>query len=159
MHGVDVVIDGVTKIYTTREGTEVLALERTDLTVESGEFVAIVGPSGCGKSTLLSLIAGLTPVSSGSIIIGGQDVRRTHPTISVVFQTDLLLYWRTIIDNIMLPVEFKRWKKANICRTPNVCWSRLGSAASVGNIRMNSPAECASVLRSVGPLSSSRDCS
>ncbi len=112
MHGVDVVIDGVTKVYTTREGTEVLALERTDLTVESGEFVAIVGPSGCGKTTLLSLIAGLTPVSSGSIIIGGQDVRRTHPTISVVFQTDLLLYWRTIIDNIMLPVEFKRWKKS-----------------------------------------------
>jgi NitT/TauT family transport system ATP-binding protein len=110
--GVGVTIEDVSKIYVTREGSKVFALERTDLTIAGGEFVAIVGPSGCGKSTLLSLIAGLTPASSGRIAIAGDVVKRTHPTISVVFQTDLLLYWRTIFENIMLPVEIKGWKKS-----------------------------------------------
>jgi NitT/TauT family transport system ATP-binding protein len=113
LRGVEVVIEDVTKIYETREGSEVSALAPTNLSIKAGEFVAIVGPSGCGKSTMLSLIAGLTPKSSGHFTIAGAEARRTHPTISVVFQTDLLLYWRTIIDNIMLPVEIKRWKKSN----------------------------------------------
>ncbi|MDR3463074.1 MAG: ABC transporter ATP-binding protein [Beijerinckiaceae bacterium] len=111
IHGVNVVFDGLSKTYETREGGEVLALGRTDLTISPGEFVAIVGPSGCGKSTLLSLTAGLAGVTAGRITIDGEEVRRPHPTMGVVFQTDLLLYWRTITDNIMLPVEIKGWDK------------------------------------------------
>jgi NitT/TauT family transport system ATP-binding protein len=111
IHGVSVLFEGLTKTYETREGTEVAALDRTDLTIASGEFVAIVGPSGCGKSTLLSLVAGLSPVTTGRITIDGEEVKRPHPTVGVVFQTDLLLYWRTIIDNILLPIEIKGWKK------------------------------------------------
>jgi NitT/TauT family transport system ATP-binding protein len=111
IHGVSLLFEGLTKVYESREGTEVAALDRTDLTIASGEFVAIVGPSGCGKSTLLSLVAGLAPVTTGRIMIDGQQVKRPHPTVGVVFQTDLLLYWRTIIDNILLPIEIKGWKK------------------------------------------------
>lgn len=111
IHGVNVIFEGLSKTYETREGGEVLALDRTDLTINPGEFVAIVGPSGCGKSTLLSLTAGLTQVTAGRLTIDGEDIRRPHPTVGVVFQTDLLLYWRTIIDNIMLPVEIKGWDK------------------------------------------------
>jgi NitT/TauT family transport system ATP-binding protein len=111
IHGVSLLFEGLTKVYETREGTEIAALDRTDLKIASGEFVAIVGPSGCGKSTLLSLVAGLAPVTTGRITIDGEEVKRPHPTVGVVFQTDLLLYWRTIIDNILLPIEIKGWKR------------------------------------------------
>jgi NitT/TauT family transport system ATP-binding protein len=105
--GLSVRLEGVSKAYETREGDSVLALDRTDISIEPGEFVAVVGPSGCGKSTALGLIAGLLPVSSGSILLDGEPVRRPHPRIGVVFQTDLLLYWRTVMENILLPIEVK----------------------------------------------------
>lgn len=102
-----VTIEGVSKSYEVRAGDDVLALDRVDLDIEPGSFVAIVGPSGCGKSTLLSLLAGLTPVSSGRLGIDGDIVLRPHPKAGVVFQSDLLLYWRSIVDNILLPIEIK----------------------------------------------------
>jgi len=111
IHGVALDIEQVSKVYDTREGLELLALDHTDFKIMPGEFVAIVGPSGCGKSTILALIAGLTPVTTGRIAIDGQEVRRPHPKVGMVFQTDLLLYWRNIIDNILLPVEIKGWKR------------------------------------------------
>jgi NitT/TauT family transport system ATP-binding protein len=111
VHGVEVAVRDVAKRYEMRDGDELLALDYIDLTIQPGEFVAVVGPSGCGKSTLLSLIAGLSPVSAGRILIAGQELRRPHPKVGMVFQTDLLLYWRTVIDNILLPVEIKRWNR------------------------------------------------
>ncbi|MEO6032398.1 MAG: ABC transporter ATP-binding protein [Burkholderiaceae bacterium] len=110
--GVAVHIEGVTKIYETRQGDEILALDRTDLVIEPSEFVAVVGPSGCGKSTLLSLIAGLIPVTSGRILLDAAEVTRPHPKTGVVFQSDLLLPWRTVTDNILLPIEVKRRRNA-----------------------------------------------
>jgi NitT/TauT family transport system ATP-binding protein len=111
LHGVEVVIKDVTKTYEMRDGDELLALDHIDFTIEPGEFVAVVGPSGCGKSTLLSLIASLASASTGAILIDGQPLRRPHPKVGVVFQTDLLLYWRTVVDNVLLPVEIKGWKR------------------------------------------------
>jgi NitT/TauT family transport system ATP-binding protein len=107
LHGVGVAIKGLTKTYEMRDGNELQALDPINMTIKPGEFVAIVGPSGCGKSTLLSLIAGLFRGSSGSIEIDGEVLRRPHPKVGVVFQTDLLLYWRTVVDNILLPIEIK----------------------------------------------------
>ena len=107
-NGIGVTVEGVTKIYETREGDDVPALDPTDLSITAGEFVAIVGPSGCGKSTLLSLVAGLIPATTGRILVDGEEVTRPHPKIGIVFQTDLLLYWRTVTDNILLPIEIKR---------------------------------------------------
>lgn len=106
--GAAVDISQLSKIYKTREDDDLLALDRIDLKIEPGSFVAVVGPSGCGKSTLLSLLAGLTPASTGSIAIDGDGVSRPHPKTGVVFQTDLLLYWRTVLDNILLPIEIKK---------------------------------------------------
>ncbi|AMS44542.1 ABC transporter ATP-binding protein (plasmid) [Aminobacter sp. NyZ550] len=106
--GAAVDISRLSKIYKTREDDDVLALDKIDLKIEPGSFVAVVGPSGCGKSTLLSLLAGLTPASTGSIAIDGDGVSRPHPKTGVVFQSDLLLYWRTVLDNILLPIEIKK---------------------------------------------------
>jgi NitT/TauT family transport system ATP-binding protein len=106
-HAAGVTVRGVSKSYEVRAGDDVLALDRVDLDVAPGSFVAIVGPSGCGKSTLLSLLAGLTPVTSGRLGIDGDEVVKPHPKVGVVFQSDLLLYWRSILDNILLPIEIK----------------------------------------------------
>jgi NitT/TauT family transport system ATP-binding protein len=105
--GAKVEISQVSKIYQTREGDEVVALDNIDLKIEAGSFVAVVGPSGCGKSTLLSMLAGLTPASTGQISISGEKITKPHRKTGVVFQSDLLLYWRTILDNILLPIEIK----------------------------------------------------
>lgn len=106
--GAVVEISDLSKVYATRENEDVCALDRIDLKFEPGSFVAVVGPSGCGKSTLLSLMAGLTPLTSGKIVIDGEIISKPHPKVGVVFQSDLLLYWRTILDNILLPIEIKK---------------------------------------------------
>ena len=111
LKGVDVAVTNLTKIYEMRDGNELQALDAVSILIPAGQFVAIVGPSGCGKSTLLSLIAGISPRTSGSIQIDGEEIRRPHPKVGVVFQTDLLLYWRTVIDNVLLPIEIKGWNR------------------------------------------------
>jgi NitT/TauT family transport system ATP-binding protein len=100
-------IKSLVKVYET-DTDDVLALDGIDLDIKPGSFVAVVGPSGCGKSTLLSLLAGLTPITSGEILIDDEQVRKPHPKVGVVFQTDMLLYWRNILDNVLLPIEIKK---------------------------------------------------
>ncbi|RIK87351.1 MAG: ABC transporter ATP-binding protein [Hyphomicrobiales bacterium] len=106
--GAAVDISRLSKTYKTREEDDVVALGNIDVRFEPGSFVAVVGPSGCGKSTLLSLLAGLTGATTGTIAIDGETISKPHPKIGVVFQSDLLLYWRTVIENILLPIEIKR---------------------------------------------------
>ncbi|MEP6701470.1 MAG: ABC transporter ATP-binding protein [Betaproteobacteria bacterium] len=109
--GARVRIEDLTKTYQTRDGDDVDALAPTTVEFAPGEFVAIVGPSGCGKSTLLSLIAGLFDPTTGRVLIDNDEVRRPHPKIGMVFQNDLLLDWRNVVDNILLPVEIKGWDR------------------------------------------------
>jgi NitT/TauT family transport system ATP-binding protein len=97
-------IQGVTLNYFTPD-RETLALANVSLTVEQGEFIAIVGSSGCGKSTLLSLVSGLMPPSRGSIRIDGKEVVKPSPRVGYMFQKDTLLEWRTILDNVLLGAE------------------------------------------------------
>jgi NitT/TauT family transport system ATP-binding protein len=81
------------------------ALRGINLHVRQGEFVAVVGRSGCGKSTLLRLVAGLLPPTTGTVTVDGQPVSRPRRDIGVVFQRPALLPWRTVVDNVLLPVE------------------------------------------------------
>ena len=106
--GVPIEIAGVTKRYASASGGEVHALADIDLSIGAGEFVSIVGPSGCGKSTLLMLISGLIPPSTGTIAVGGTPVKRAVGNVAIVFQRDVLLDWRTVLANVLLPVEIKK---------------------------------------------------
>ncbi|MCB0162129.1 MAG: ABC transporter ATP-binding protein, partial [Caldilineaceae bacterium] len=75
------------------------------LAVGGGEFISLVGPSGCGKSTMLRVVAGLRPATSGTILVDGVPVTRPIPKVGMVFQAAVLLKWRTILDNVLLPAE------------------------------------------------------
>jgi NitT/TauT family transport system ATP-binding protein len=98
----------VSRSFHSRRGV-VEALRDVDLEVREGEFIALVGRSGCGKSTLLRLVAGLVPVSAGRIAVGGTPVTRPRQDVALMFQTPALLPWRTVADNVLLPVEMFGW--------------------------------------------------
>jgi len=101
-------IAGVGKQFTSRDGSRVVALEQVSFDVRQGELVTIVGPSGCGKSTLLHIMAGVLDRSSGDILLNGQPIAGPRRDVGVVFQEPLLLPWRTVVDNILLPIEVHR---------------------------------------------------
>jgi NitT/TauT family transport system ATP-binding protein len=110
-----IVVKGVDKTYRSDRG-DITALQKIDLDIAAGEFVSILGPSGCGKSTLLKCIAGLQPISAGSIHIGAEAITAPPDDTGFVFQRDVLLDWRTVLDNVLLPAEFRRlpredWKQ------------------------------------------------
>ena len=97
-------IDRVGMIYQADSGP-VEALRGISLQVSEGEFVALVGPSGCGKSTLMRIIAGLRPVTSGRVIVDGAAVNGPVSRVGMVFQAAVLLKWRSVLDNVLLPAE------------------------------------------------------
>lgn len=102
-------IDKVNLTYQTMEG-ETNALKDISLTINEGEFVAIVGPSGCGKTTILSLISGLMKPTDGKILIGGTPVTGTSCEVGYMLQRDQLFEWRTIEGNVMLGLEIQKRK-------------------------------------------------
>ncbi|GAB3798436.1 ABC transporter ATP-binding protein [Micromonospora zhanjiangensis] len=104
-------LSAVSRTFTGRSGT-VEALRGIDLTVAEGEFVAVVGRSGCGKSTLLRLVAGLLPATEGKITVAGEPVTKARRDIAMLFQRPALLPWRSVLDNVLLPVEIYGWGKA-----------------------------------------------
>ena len=95
----------LSKRFAEKESEGVLALRDINVAIAQRSFVCVVGPSGCGKSTLLRIVAGLLPASEGSVIMDGQQVQGTRRDIGVVFQSSILLPWRTILDNVLLPAE------------------------------------------------------
>jgi NitT/TauT family transport system ATP-binding protein len=94
----------LTKVYATDDGP-VRALDRISVTQRQGEFLSILGPSGCGKSTLLMIAAGLLPGSNGLVAVRGQRVVAPRTDVGIVFQSPVLLEWRTALGNIMLQAE------------------------------------------------------
>jgi len=100
-------ISGAGKTYRSGLG-DVVALADITLAIRPGEFLSVLGPSGCGKSTLLRCLAGLDRPTSGRISIGGRPVDGPPEDLGVVFQRDVLLEWRTVLDNVLLGVEIRR---------------------------------------------------
>ncbi len=94
----------LSKTYTTRRGS-VPALDSVSLTALAGEFVTIVGPSGCGKSTMLKMILGVVPPDSGTILFNAREAKGARLDVGMVFQTPALPPWRTVIENVLLPIQ------------------------------------------------------
>ena len=100
-------IHGVSKSYALDRRDSVLALKDVNLTIEDGEFVALLGPSGCGKSTLLHLVAALEQVSTGSILVDGESpaLLRDQHRLGIAFQDHALLPWLSVKGNVALPFK------------------------------------------------------
>ena len=97
-------VKDLSKTYTTRRGP-VEAVRRSSFDVRQGEFVALVGPSGCGKSTILKIAAGLIPHNEGTALVGGEEAKPGRRDVGIMFQAPVLLPWRTVLDNVLLPME------------------------------------------------------
>jgi NitT/TauT family transport system ATP-binding protein len=97
-------IKGVRHAYRTQDGM-LPVLDGLELSVPEGGFAAVVGPSGCGKSTLTRLIAGLMKPDEGEVWLHGQRVTGPKPTVGMAFQNPVMLEWRTVLQNVMLPLE------------------------------------------------------
>src|SRR5260221_2769743 len=98
----------VIEYWLQRSRTVFTACDGVDLTVRSGEFVAIVGPSGCGKTTFLNAVDGLQPISAGSLTLDGRDITKPGPDRAMVFQQPGLLPWRTVLGNVLFGIEAQR---------------------------------------------------
>jgi NitT/TauT family transport system ATP-binding protein len=90
---------GATKRFRSTGGVHT-AVRDLRLTVERGEFVAVVGPTGCGKSTTLSLVSGLEPASAGEVLVHGRPVDGIPDGVGYMFQNDAVLPWRSVLDNV-----------------------------------------------------------
>lgn len=106
----------VTKRFVTPTGDAMTAIRDVNLTVEPGQFCAVVGPTGCGKSTTLTLAAGLEMPSAGTVKVSGQQVTGITRGASFMFQNDALLPWKPVLDNVALGPVFRGTPKAEAHR-------------------------------------------
>jgi len=101
-------ITDLQKIYRTRDGDEIHALKDVNLAIREREFVSIVGPSGCGKTTLLKILSGVLSRSSGEVLVSGAPHDGPSRDVGVVFQAPVLLPWKTVLQNVMVPIAVQR---------------------------------------------------
>lgn len=94
----------ITLAYPARQG-EVIAVRDLTLHVKQGEFAAVVGPSGCGKSTLMKLVTGLVKPTHGTVVVDGHPVHGPVKMAGMAFQNANMLPWRSVLDNVLLPLE------------------------------------------------------
>lgn len=107
-------IDRASLRYGGGDGT--LALDELSMAVQPGEFVAVVGPSGCGKSTLMKLLSGLWPASDGEVSVEGREVDGPLSIAGMAFQNPTLLPWRSVLQNVLLPLEVVRPHRGRLRR-------------------------------------------
>lgn len=103
-----IVASQITKIFNEDQENEVIAIDGLDLTVQPGEFVALLGPSGCGKSTFLYMVAGFNHPSSGELTLDGEPIRKPGPDRGIVFQEYVLFPWQTVQRNIEFGMRIQK---------------------------------------------------
>jgi NitT/TauT family transport system ATP-binding protein len=134
---------GVSKTYRPPRKKPFLAITDIDLAIPVGRFVSVVGPSGCGKSTLLSLVSGLLPASTGTVTLNGSPVTDVRTDVGFIFQRDALLPWKTVSENIALPLQFKNTPAA-VMRQRVMEWT---SKVGLGKFGDNYPHELSGGMR------------
>jgi ABC-type nitrate/sulfonate/bicarbonate transport system ATPase subunit len=97
----------VTKAFESQPNKKTIAIANINMKIPDHRFISIIGPSGCGKSTLFNIISGLTEASSGDIYVDGNSINGVAGIVGYMLQKDLLLPWRTILENIILGMELK----------------------------------------------------
>jgi len=108
MSGAIIQVKSLYKTYKTQAGEDLLALKDVSFEIFDGEFISVVGPSGCGKSTLLKILGGLLSKSGGELLLKGLPVEGPRSDIGIVFQESVLLPWRTVMQNTLLPIEIQK---------------------------------------------------
>jgi NitT/TauT family transport system ATP-binding protein len=117
-----------TKRFPAAGGGVHTAVRDLTMTVEAGQFVAVVGPTGCGKSTTLSLVSGLQPPSAGQALVDGTPVRSIPDGIGYMFQTDAVMPWRSVVDNVASGPRFRGVAKAQAREQARDWVGRVGLA-------------------------------
>lgn len=133
---------GVSKKFTKMNG-EFLALSPVDMQVPAHRFISIIGPSGCGKSTLFNIISGLTQPSTGMIFVDGQDALGHSGLVGYMLQKDLLLPWRSIVQNVILGLELSGQPKAASVNTAMPLLKKYG----LGGFEHSYPAQLSGGMR------------
>jgi NitT/TauT family transport system ATP-binding protein len=108
--------------------TPLVAIENITFDLKTGHLVTLLGPSGCGKTTFLKIVAGLIAASSGTVQINGHDVTEPHPDFGVVFQQANLMPWRTVLNNVLFPMEILRRRGAEALARARELLSLVGLA-------------------------------
>lgn len=102
-----VIVQNISVVYDAPDGGTFAALNGVTFTIVAGEFVCLVGPSGCGKSTLIRILAGLQLPTQGEARLDDVAITEPSPKVSLMFQDANLMPWRTVLDNIALPLELR----------------------------------------------------
>jgi NitT/TauT family transport system ATP-binding protein len=123
-----ITLSHATKAFPTREGGSYTAIRDVDLTVGQGEFVTVVGPTGCGKSTTLSLISGLQAATAGEVTVDGAPVTGIPDGLGYMFQTDAVLPWRSVLDNVASGPRYRGATKAEARDTARGWVEKVGLA-------------------------------
>jgi NitT/TauT family transport system ATP-binding protein len=138
-----VTLDDVTLTY-GRGAAALTAIESVTLAIERGEVMAVVGPSGCGKSSLMRLVSGLHPAARGVVRVEGREVMAPLKTVGMAFQSSNLLPWRTVLDNVLLPLEIVQPHRARIRKERDMYRERgraLLAKVGLAEFAMNFPWE------------------
>ena len=115
------------KSFTSTKG-RLPVLQDIELSVSAGEFLCIIGPSGCGKTTLLELLGGLQSADQGTIMLGDYLLNGPHPDIGIVFQKPNLMPWRTVLENVLLPLKITRISNSKANRQAKEALEKVGLA-------------------------------
>lgn len=125
-------IQGVSKSFVSATGEDIQVLAEVSMQIKKQEFFSIVGPSGCGKSTIFNIIAGLLKPTNGKVIVCGEEIDQTTGHVGYMMQKDLLLPWRSILDNVTLGLEVKGMSKKDRSDIAMDYLDRYGLASFAG---------------------------
>lgn len=117
--------DQASKTYTTRSGL-VHAVQGASFSAREGQFISLLGPSGCGKSTLLMMLAGLESASSGRLVLAGEPVVGPRRDTGVIFQDATLLPWKSVLDNVLFPVDILKLPRGQYIDRARELLERVG---------------------------------